>query len=177
LIVGAQLNTAVFHYQKNATQIRSGSADGIIQNLIFDSSTGYLPKLHSHMTNLQSGAGYPPHADAHDVATLLLEGTVETLGQRVESQGLIFYTAGEPHGMKNVGNTMASYLVFEFHGNADRLIDSLLNENKILADELKVAVTELELLKAGMRNSLALQFARKIPYGNQLRNFLKRAFR
>lgn len=64
---------------------------------------------------MQPGAGYPPHADAYDVAILLLEGTVETLGKYVSSQAVIFYATSEPHGMKNIGNIPAFYLVFEFH--------------------------------------------------------------
>lgn len=62
------------------------------------------------------GAGYDAHVDAYDVAILVLSGTVEPLGRRVERNGVIFYAAGEPHGMKNIGETEATYLVFEFHG-------------------------------------------------------------
>ncbi|MGB6680380.1 MAG: glycosyltransferase, partial [Candidatus Bathyarchaeia archaeon] len=78
-------------------------------------------KLHCHITTMQPGAGYAPHADSYDVAILLLEGTVETLGQRVSSQAVIFYAAGEPHGIKNIGDIPACYLVFEFHRNAKKL--------------------------------------------------------
>jgi len=117
-----QLETTVFHYSKGATHIGSESANGIFQSRIFDHPTGYLRKLHCHVTTLQPGAGYPPHSDAYDAAILLLEGTVETLGRRIGPLGVIFYAAGEPHGMKNVGNALAFYLVFEFHRNTGELI-------------------------------------------------------
>ena len=67
------------------------------------------------MSNLQPGAGYPPHADDYDVAILVLGGKVETLDRVVEPLGVVFYAAGEMHGMKNVGDVPARYLVFEFH--------------------------------------------------------------
>ena len=46
----------------------------------------------------------------------LITGKVETLGKTLEPGGSVFYPAGEPHGMRNVGNERARYLVFEFHG-------------------------------------------------------------
>jgi hypothetical protein len=46
----------------------------------------------------------------------VLEGTLETLGTKVGQDSVIFYAAGEPHGMRNVGDVPAVYLVFEFHG-------------------------------------------------------------
>lgn len=78
--------------------------------------TRYLRALHCHHSAVEPGGGYPAHIDAHDVAILVLEGTVETLGQRVGPHGVIFYAAGEPHGLRNPGSVPARYLVFEFHG-------------------------------------------------------------
>ena len=83
---------------------------------VLDGQTRYLRHLHSHLTTLQPGAGYAPHVDAYDVGIVVLEGIVETLGEQVGPNGVIFYAAGEPHGMKNVGDGPAVYLVFEFHG-------------------------------------------------------------
>ncbi len=87
---------------------------------IFESPTLYLHKLHCHITVLKPGAGYPPHGDTHEVAIFTVNGTVETLGQRVGPNSVIFYTADEPHGMKNVGAIPATYVVFEFHGSHTR---------------------------------------------------------
>jgi len=93
-----------------------GGADGFAPRLLFEGPTAHLAKLHAHITDLQPGAGYPPHADAYDVAIVVLSGQVESLGQTVEPFSVIYYSAGEMHGMKNAGNTVARYLVFEFHG-------------------------------------------------------------
>jgi uncharacterized cupin superfamily protein len=83
---------------------------------LFEGATAYLTKLHSHVSVLEPGAGYEPHADAHDVAMILFEGEVETLGQRVQPYGVISHSAGQLHGIRNVGAAPAKYLVFEFHG-------------------------------------------------------------
>jgi quercetin dioxygenase-like cupin family protein len=78
--------------------------------------TQWLRRLRCHTTALASRAGYEPHADPYDVIILVLDGHVETLGKRLGPNGVIFYAAGEQHGIHNPGETMARYLVFEFHG-------------------------------------------------------------
>jgi len=83
--------------------------------LLFQQATDQLPKLHAHLTTLQPGAGYEAHADPYDVAIILLSGEVETVGERIKPLGVIYYSAGELHGMQNVGTVPATYLVFEFH--------------------------------------------------------------
>jgi uncharacterized RmlC-like cupin family protein len=84
---------------------------------LFEHPTAYLEKLHAHVTDIQPGAGYPTHCDEHEVAIVVFSGTVETLGKTVGPGGLIYYAAGQPHGMRNVGAEPARYLVFEFHGS------------------------------------------------------------
>jgi quercetin dioxygenase-like cupin family protein len=82
---------------------------------VLDGETRCLQHLHAHVTTLEPGAGYAAHADPYDVGIVVLEGLVETLGHRLGSHSVIFYAAGEPHGMENVGDERALYLVFEFH--------------------------------------------------------------
>jgi uncharacterized cupin superfamily protein len=84
--------------------------------LVLEGSTHYLNKLHVHLTELQPGAGYASHADAHDVAIVVLSGSVETMGRRFERHGVIYFPAREMHDIKNPGVEGARYLVFEFHG-------------------------------------------------------------
>lgn len=83
---------------------------------IFEAPTLWLRKLHAHLTVLKPGGGYEPHVDGYDVAIVLLSGVVETIGRTVEPLSVIYYAAGEPHGIRNVGTKEARYLVFEFHG-------------------------------------------------------------
>jgi quercetin dioxygenase-like cupin family protein len=88
---------------------------------LFEGSTAFLRRLHCHTSVLEPGAGYKPHRDEYDVAIVVLEGQVETLEERVEPYGVIFYPAGEPHGLRNTGEGPARYIVFEFHGRATAL--------------------------------------------------------
>jgi mannose-6-phosphate isomerase-like protein (cupin superfamily) len=89
---------------------------GVAYEWIFDLETGYLDRLHAHFTTLDPAAGYAAHVDPYDVGIIVLEGEVETLGRRVGPGGVIFYPAGEPHGMRNPGDEPAAYLVVELHG-------------------------------------------------------------
>ena len=104
---------------ENLVEFGFGSATAdqkpIQHKLLFEHPTPYLTKLHAHLTTLQPGAGYEPHVDDYDVAIVLLSGKIETLGRTVEGYSFIFYAAGEPHGMRNVGVELARYVVFEFH--------------------------------------------------------------
>jgi quercetin dioxygenase-like cupin family protein len=96
----------------NASEIK----DGFCPRLLFEGPTGYLRKLHCHTSTLTPGAGYGSHIDDYDVAIIVLDGEVETLGKRVGPHSVIFYRAGEPHGIRNPGESIAKYVVFEFHG-------------------------------------------------------------
>jgi mannose-6-phosphate isomerase-like protein (cupin superfamily) len=82
---------------------------------LLQGQTQHLSKLHSHISVVKPGGGYEPHSDKYDVALVILSGTVETLGQKVGPNGVIFYFTDEPHGIKNIGVDDAVYLVFEFH--------------------------------------------------------------
>jgi len=106
------LPTTICHYGDVMAPRASGPC---YMHRVFEGPTAYLGRLHTHVTILQPGGGYEPHVDAYDVAIVTLSGTVETLGQRVEPLSVIYYAAGERHGMRNVGTGVARYLVFEFH--------------------------------------------------------------
>jgi quercetin dioxygenase-like cupin family protein len=114
---GAELKTSIHEHSVRELLDAAGQGPPIRIKQGLNGRTRHLRRLTSHVTTLQPGAGYAPHTDAYDVAIVTLSGTVETLGQRVEPHGVIFYPAGEPHGMRNVGDTPAVYLVFEFHGS------------------------------------------------------------
>jgi quercetin dioxygenase-like cupin family protein len=89
--------------------------------LLLEGATAYLGRLHVHLSLVAPGGGYEPHADAHDVAIVLLKGSIETLGRRVEGPAVIYCSAGSMHGLKALGGEDARYLVFEFHARGGDL--------------------------------------------------------
>jgi quercetin dioxygenase-like cupin family protein len=97
-------------------QLPRGRFETTQPGLLFEGATRYLRKLQAHVTLLRPGEGYEPHADAYDVGLVVLEGEVETIGGRAASHDVVFYRAGEPHGMRCVSDAPARYVVFEFHG-------------------------------------------------------------
>jgi quercetin dioxygenase-like cupin family protein len=100
----------------------SAVTDGFCPRLVFAGPTAYLRNLHCHTSTLTPGAGYEPHIDAYDVAIIVLAGEIETLGERVGPHSVIFYPAGEPHGIRNPGVSVARYVVFEFHGSQKKIV-------------------------------------------------------
>ena len=84
--------------------------------LLFEGETEYLRTLHCHVSEVAPGGGYAEHIDAHDVAILLLSGEVETLGQTASAPSVIYYAGGQKHGLSNNSESVARYLVIEFHG-------------------------------------------------------------
>jgi mannose-6-phosphate isomerase-like protein (cupin superfamily) len=90
--------------------------DSFATKLLFEGPTHYLAKLHAHFTQVQPEAGYKAHADSHDVAIVTLSGSVQTAGRRLGQNNVIYFPAGEVHGMDNPESESARYLVFEFHG-------------------------------------------------------------
>ena len=89
---------------------------GFTVRTVCEGRTHWLRKFHCHSSRLGPGAGYAVHADAYDVAILMQSGRVRTLDGEAGPGQLIFYAAGERHGMRNVGDEPAHYLVFEWHG-------------------------------------------------------------
>ncbi|HET7715911.1 MAG TPA: phytanoyl-CoA dioxygenase family protein [Bauldia sp.] len=85
-------------------------------HLLFEGPTAFLRKLHCHLSVIQPGAGYHPHADAHDVAILLLKGEIKVANAKLTAPGVAYFGRGEMHGLRNVGDRPARYLVIEFHG-------------------------------------------------------------
>lgn len=83
---------------------------------LWQARTRWLKRLHAHVSRLEPGEGYEPHADRYDVAILLLAGSVETLGRTVSAPALLYHPAGKPHGIRAVGTEAARYLVLELDG-------------------------------------------------------------
>lgn len=103
------------HFENISGDCKEFAEDKFSIIRLFEGRTGFLHKLHCHYSQLPAGKGYKVHTDPYDVAIIVLEGEVETLNTSVKPRQVIFYGAGEPHGMFNPKETTARYLVFEFH--------------------------------------------------------------
>jgi quercetin dioxygenase-like cupin family protein len=143
------LQTRILEYE---SEVIPAQPKPMAQRLLFQQGTEMLGILHAHLTTLQPGGGYAPHADPYDVAIILLSGEVETVGQRVRPLGLIYYSAGEPHGMRNVGTSPATYLVFEFHSPSTvALRQRRIEERRLERERRKLAKRQR---KRGLRGLL-----------------------
>jgi quercetin dioxygenase-like cupin family protein len=131
--------TELSPFQHCATTDGSGElferAAGYVQRVLFEGATAYLRTFHAHVTDLAPDHGYDPHVDAYDVAIVVLDGEVETLGGRAKPNDVIFYRAGEAHGMQNPGPSVARYIVFEFHGRTSLASDAP-SSRLLLAEKL-----------------------------------------
>lgn len=83
---------------------------------LFEGGTLFLKKLHFHLTDLGPGATYETHADDHDIAIVVFDGEIETMGRQFHRGGVVYIPGGELHDMRNPGGINARYLVIEFHG-------------------------------------------------------------
>ncbi len=128
----------------------SAFGPGFHTHLVFEGPTEYLEKLHGHSSTLTPGQGYEPHVDAHDVAIITFEGEVESLGERLGPNAVIFYPAGEAHGMRNPGEVTARYLVFEFHGSP-RLSEAPARSRRALAWKRRLKAIVPKKLRASLR--------------------------
>lgn len=92
-----------------------GGAESFAVRRLFEGRTSILWKLECHATTVAPGGSLAPHVDAHDVVIVVLEGEIETRGQRVGPRSVIFYPADESHGIRNPGDVVARYVVLELH--------------------------------------------------------------
>jgi mannose-6-phosphate isomerase-like protein (cupin superfamily) len=103
---------------RNGNELATVQTSKRINRKLFEIQTHWLQKLHSHLSVLAPTIGYQAHADEHDVAIVLVSGSVHTLGTTITGPAVLFHPAGELHGLQSVGRQAARYVVFEFHGQA-----------------------------------------------------------
>ena len=86
---------------------------------VFESPTATLDQLECHVTTLNVGeAAHPPHTHSEEAVVVVKEGTIEVTQngetKRVGPGSLIFEASNEPHGMRNAGQTPATYYVIKW---------------------------------------------------------------
>ena len=88
------------------------------KTVLFESPTEQLALLHCHLTTIKPGAGSSPHRNDHDVALVVLSGTIRTLDRTLTAPAVAFHPAGTVHSSSNAGESSAQYLAIEFHKQA-----------------------------------------------------------
>jgi quercetin dioxygenase-like cupin family protein len=86
---------------------------------VFDNPTPTLEKLEVHITTLRPGmSSHPIHQHPWEEMLLVKEGSVEvSINGQIHPAGpgaLIFFASHDPHNLKNVGTTPATYYVINF---------------------------------------------------------------
>ena len=86
---------------------------------LFRSATATLDELEIHVTTLPPGqASHPPHTHPEEEVIIIKEGSVEVFQagetRRVGPGAVLFMASQEPHAVKNVGDTPATYHVMQW---------------------------------------------------------------
>jgi XRE family transcriptional regulator, regulator of sulfur utilization len=86
---------------------------------LFRSPTATLDELEIHVTTLPPGqASHAPHTHPEEEVIVIKEGTIEVFQagetRRVGPGAVLFMASGEPHAVKNVGDTPATYHVMQW---------------------------------------------------------------
>lgn len=100
---------------------------------VFDNPTPTLPKLEVHITTLRPGmSSHPIHQHPWEEMLLIKEGKVEvSINGQIHPAGpgcLVFFASHDPHNLKNVGDTLATYYVINF---ATDLVQTVANRPAI----------------------------------------------
>jgi quercetin dioxygenase-like cupin family protein len=86
---------------------------------IFDSVTATVDRLETHVTSLDVGkASHAAHRHPDEELVFVREGTIEAtvngVAKTAPAGSVIFFAANDLHGMRNAGNTRASYFVLRW---------------------------------------------------------------
>jgi quercetin dioxygenase-like cupin family protein len=109
------MKSNVFDWKELAvTQTKTGE-----RRQIFNGPTATLDNFSGHITTLRPGEiAHAPHRHPDEEMVIVKEGTLEvTINNEVRRAGtgsIFFYAPHDLHGMKNIGETNASYFVFRF---------------------------------------------------------------
>lgn len=108
-------STAVDWNSMTARKTKVGEA-----RQVFRAPTATLDELELHITTLMPGQSpHEPHQHPDEEVIIIREGIVETLlgtrTQRVGPGSVIFQAANQPHAIRNVGDTPATYHVIKWN--------------------------------------------------------------
>ena len=87
---------------------------------VFEDVTATLDQLEMHITTLNGGASpHPPHTHPDEELLIVKEGTIESFLDGKTTPlgpgGIVFHAANQPHTVKNLGTTPATYYVIKWN--------------------------------------------------------------
>ena len=117
-IVQSQAPLHSWVFPADSARSRKSSETNSVRSLV-DTLTKTLSKLEMHETTLAHGASpHPAHRHSQEELILVKTGTIEVLqGTAVTTAtpgSVVFMASNEWHGLRNVGQGTASYLVVRF---------------------------------------------------------------
>jgi quercetin dioxygenase-like cupin family protein len=109
------MRSTVFEWESlEAKPTKTGAARSV-----FKTPTARVEELEMHITTLNPGESpHPPHQHVDEEMMIVKEGTLETLqngvARRAGPGSIIFQASNEMHGLRNVGQTPATYYVIKW---------------------------------------------------------------
>ena len=91
---------------------------GLENNEIYSGPSRYLSHFRAIFVRLQAGGVIPFHRHPHEVIFVLVSGSVEILGRKVDAPGFAFMGTQMPHRIINHGPATAQLYAFELHQEA-----------------------------------------------------------
>ncbi len=126
--------------------------------------TTTLEEFECHISTLNSGfPSHPPHRHPQEELIVLKEGTLEVFingkAERIGPGSVFFFASYDLHNVRNVGETPATYFVFNFTTAATHSLAAKPAAESASPDKLCSAVYDWEKLtvektKAGQRRAL-----------------------
>ena len=110
-----KMQSSVFDWNSVAAKpTKTGASRGF-----FKAPTATLDELECHVTTLNPGeAPHAPHQHPEEELIIVKEGTLEAMQngttKRAGPGSIIFEASNQPHGLRNVGQTSATYFVIKW---------------------------------------------------------------
>ncbi len=117
----AKLGSTVFHWE---TLTARPTGVGVRRDVV-DQPTATFERFECHISTLNAGnMSHPPHRHPQEEFIIIKEGTLDVFingkVQRVGPGSLFFFASNDLHNVTNVGDTPATYLVFNLTTAATR---------------------------------------------------------
>jgi XRE family transcriptional regulator, regulator of sulfur utilization len=111
----ARLASAVFPWDALPVE-KTASGE---RRAVFDSVTATVDRLETHVTTVNPGTGsHAAHRHPDEELVYVREGVIEAtingVSQKAPAGSVIFFASNDLHGMRNAGDTPASYFVLRW---------------------------------------------------------------